>query len=289
MAHLGLSWKIINASSFAVNTLATYVVGASKHSAVNILGATFVSNQSISAKYPTLVTPSGYAFSIWGPIFLLEGAATIYDVFVANNAEKTPSGTTVTALLGESSVYWSAACLLQASWAFIFGANRIVESTVAMMGIAYCMRQVYATSAAIQSGGESGLTVRNVTLRLTQLAFSLHSAWVNCAAIINVNMAANALGLSYEAQMYIAWASMFAAVGIALYTTYKYQDPVPAIVTAWALIAMGNNDTTPYSAVYVALSVAKAPVDTLQAQYTVAGYAVGFFGVVQAAIPLLTN
>ncbi|CAK9074389.1 unnamed protein product [Durusdinium trenchii] len=34
-------------------------------------------NAEISKAYPSAVTPAGFAFSIWGPIFLLQGAGTI--------------------------------------------------------------------------------------------------------------------------------------------------------------------------------------------------------------------
>lgn len=33
---------------------------------------------SVSALYPTLFTPAGWAFSIWGLIFTLEGAFAVY-------------------------------------------------------------------------------------------------------------------------------------------------------------------------------------------------------------------
>jgi hypothetical protein len=34
----------------------------------------------VSETYPTLFTPAGWAFSIWGVIFLLEGAFSLYQL-----------------------------------------------------------------------------------------------------------------------------------------------------------------------------------------------------------------
>ena len=41
---------------------------------------------TISARHPTPITPSGWAFSIWGIIFLLQGAGVIYAALPADNA-----------------------------------------------------------------------------------------------------------------------------------------------------------------------------------------------------------
>jgi hypothetical protein len=35
-------------------------------------------NATISARFPTLLTPAGWAFSIWGIIFLLQGLGVVY-------------------------------------------------------------------------------------------------------------------------------------------------------------------------------------------------------------------
>lgn len=35
---------------------------------------------AVSEAYPTLFTPAGWAFSIWGIIFLLEGAFSVYQL-----------------------------------------------------------------------------------------------------------------------------------------------------------------------------------------------------------------
>lgn len=61
----GLS--IINLLAFAVNALETFGVGP-----FSSLFTSDQDNASISAKYQTIITPHGIAFSIWGIIFLME-------------------------------------------------------------------------------------------------------------------------------------------------------------------------------------------------------------------------
>lgn len=40
----------------------------------------------MSALYPTLFTPAGWAFSIWGLIFLAEGVFSLWQLLPANGA-----------------------------------------------------------------------------------------------------------------------------------------------------------------------------------------------------------
>ena len=45
------------------------------------------SNKQISERYPTLITPAGWAFAIWGPIFLLEGGFCYWQWNIPTNSE----------------------------------------------------------------------------------------------------------------------------------------------------------------------------------------------------------
>ena len=43
----------------------------------SLTGAFGKTNEELSEKYQTLITPAGYAFAIWGPIFIWEGAFAV--------------------------------------------------------------------------------------------------------------------------------------------------------------------------------------------------------------------
>ncbi|KAL4437254.1 hypothetical protein ABPG75_004393 [Micractinium tetrahymenae] len=60
-----------------IATLAAYAafIGVNVASNAGWLGAT---NAEVSAKFPVPLTPAGWAFSIWGLIFLLEGWGAVY-------------------------------------------------------------------------------------------------------------------------------------------------------------------------------------------------------------------
>lgn len=44
-----------------------------------------MSQQEVSAKYATLITPAGFAFSLWGVIYILVLATLIYLAFKRND------------------------------------------------------------------------------------------------------------------------------------------------------------------------------------------------------------
>merc|ERR1719181_542557 len=91
-----IGWKTwVNLGAYVVNTIVTYT------SLTGVFGAT---NTELSKKYQTLVTPAGWAFSIWGPIFLWEGIFVVAQLF--------PSFRESTTVL-RVSPWWWALCTFQ--------------------------------------------------------------------------------------------------------------------------------------------------------------------------------
>ena len=85
---------VCNLAAFGVNTAVTFGLGTR-----GLLGAR--TNKAVSAEFPTLCTPAGWAFAIWGPIFLLEGSSMLWQ-FVAAKEDR--------AVLDSVSSAWCAAC-----------------------------------------------------------------------------------------------------------------------------------------------------------------------------------
>ena len=60
---MSIGWRILNAASLIAVVVMNYLANA-----LPLFGRT---TEEISAKYPVLVTPASYAFSIWALIYLL--------------------------------------------------------------------------------------------------------------------------------------------------------------------------------------------------------------------------
>ena len=210
------SWRAVNVAAFGLNTLVTYTVGTG--SVGKLIGAK--SNREISEEYRVLITPAGWAFAIWGPIFLLEGVA-VYRQY--QSAEHMWSNRTSQA--------WCAACVLQSAWTFAFSYEYFATSTLLISGIAASVGVAYQSMPA--------------SFNLTELlfdggfVFGLHAAWLIAATVINANITVEASGAaSPSALVSLATASELLAAGATAALTLAFRDPTFAAVGAWALNAI---------------------------------------------------
>merc|ERR1711871_895362 len=110
-----LNWA--NLIGYIVNCTLTYL------SIDGIFGAT---NTLQSAKYQALVTPAGWAFSIWGPIFIWEGIFAV--------AQMLPCyGLRSSKVIDSISYWWVASCVFQIAWSIAFGQDSIITALVFML------------------------------------------------------------------------------------------------------------------------------------------------------------
>ncbi|CAK9117735.1 unnamed protein product [Durusdinium trenchii] len=109
------SW--INLVAYAVNLGVTYG---------SLTGAFGKTNTELSEKYQTLVTPAGYAFSIWGPIFIWEGVFAVAQMFPTLGSS---------AVVETMTPWWICACCFQVAWTVFFAQEIIPVSLACMLGI----------------------------------------------------------------------------------------------------------------------------------------------------------
>jgi len=127
-------------------------------------------NATLSARYPTPLVAAGYAFSIWGPIFLLDLAYAVQQLRTADERR-----TRAPAAL---------AFLLTSTWMIVFSREWfwvslgvIVASLVALL------------VAALRLSGPGKPTSEPAGARvpwLPWLALSLQAGWVSLAAFLNL-------------------------------------------------------------------------------------------------------
>lgn len=214
------AWRIASTCAFGAQTIITFGVGTG--GALGWIGRALgtQTNGEISAKYNTLVTPAGYAFAIWGPIYALEAASMLWQL--RGDAPR---------IRGYAVRPWLVACGYQSIWTLCFGKDRITLSTAAILLLAERLAAVYDAT-------------RPQDYALGHFPFALHYSWVACASIVNVNLMAVALGCSPRVQLILAAVSEVAAFALGARSSYANHDPVPAAVSAWALLAIGAKART---------------------------------------------
>lgn len=131
-------WPLANVATFGINTYLTFSIGASRGSggfAKKLLCPDGKDNSEISARYPTLVTPAGWAFSIWGLIFLGEGASVVWQCFAPAEVQIS---------LEPAAPYICSAFVLQGAWTVAFAQDKLGASTGLIFAISGCMAAAYA-------------------------------------------------------------------------------------------------------------------------------------------------
>lgn len=133
------------------------------------------STGEVSDSYPNLFAPAGYAFSIWGLIYLLLAIYVIYQLKRGNDV-----------LLGKVNRIFILNALLNAAWIFAWHNDIIWLSVILIIGLLISL----ITIADILR--KSTLTERE--RRLVCLPFSVYFGWITVATIANITVFLVSLG-----------------------------------------------------------------------------------------------
>ncbi len=207
--------------------------------AVNYLGATGFFNgmdqSDISSKYRTLITPSGFAFSIWSVIYILVFATLVY-LFIKR---KDPRVIKLTQLISGLFIVSS---VFNMGWIVAFSYELVGLSTLFIIGILLSLmaiiHRIYTHQAQVPS-----------TLAVT--AFTLYASWVFIATILNSAIVAVQQGWGGFGISGSVWTIIVLLMAIAFITGYvmRYKNALFALAPAWAYFgiysAYSNGTHTP--------------------------------------------
>jgi len=245
------------ALGFAIPLLAYYVERfVSKHpSAFRLvwLGA-FVSNViavSIPGRFDqmqqsgkpwqpwkTYFEPAGWAFAIWGVIYLGELLLTAYTTVLGAPAD----------VFRAAAPFWLAGNLFQCLWCFTFRpefrsglwlpASFLAGGAASVLGA----HRVF-TSAIMTLGPQHSLNEK-LLLLVCRFPLALHGTWLAAATLLNVNGWAAVGPSTVPFQLAVAFTSAFIAFSIAGAVTWQTKDVFIAATAAWALAALADRATS---------------------------------------------
>lgn len=178
-------------------------------------------NGEISNQYPTLIVAAGYAFSIWGVIFLLALAFGVAD------------WRQVTGISDHTRFVIATGYLLTSSWMIIFSQLWFWGALAVMVGAFGCL--LYAAIQAHDRG--SGIA---------RWALGLHAGWLTLALFLNIAQVIVAFEvlptdamLSWTVVLFLGSASVAAWALIRMRGLLAYAVPV-----IWGLIAVYVKQST---------------------------------------------
>ncbi len=178
-----------------------------------------VTPQMISDKYPTNITPAGYAFAIWSLIYVGMIAFSIYQLTAAN----------VVRFRGIRSLYIMS-CALNCTWIYFWHQDQIAMCLAIILGLLAVLLLINVKLREFKSVADSAIV---------KAPFGIYFGWVTAASLVNfaillvylkVDLGSSA---STVGVLLILFASALAVIIRIKLTNYFYPLSI-----AWALTAI---------------------------------------------------
>jgi benzodiazapine receptor len=238
-----LKWANIVAFIFTV--LVNGLAGST-----TIIGGT--NTAQISDNYPTLITPAGYVFSIWGVIYILLG---VFIVFQALPSEK---GKNYQKRIGSLFVLSS---LLNIAWLFLWQFEYLGLSVVLMFLLLATLIMIYLRLNI----GKSEASLREKLAVHTP--FSVYLGWITIASIANVASALVSVNWDGFGISPGTWATliMIVALLITMLVVATRKDVAYGLVIIWALVGIAVKHSENQNIVIIAETSAIIVVAALAA------------------------
>ncbi len=175
----------------------------------------------ISAKYPSLFTPAGYVFSIWGLIYLGLAAFVIWQALPAQRANKNVAAIRVP---------FVASCVCNALWIFMWHYDFLALSLVLMVGILVSLIQIYRSLNIRLSDAPA------IERWIMHLPFSIYTAWITVATIANISAIQINSGWDDVGFDAVTWTIIKIAIAgtIAATVLFRRRDVAYVLVAVWA-------------------------------------------------------
>ena len=175
----------------------------------------------ISDSFPSLFTPAGYAFSVWGVIYLALAGFVIYQASARGRAEPR---------LVRLRPLFVLSCLFNVGWLVSWHALQIGLSQVLMLALLVTLIAMYRASGAWRRD-------ETPAFRWTvHVPLSLYLGWISVATIANTAIFLLDLGFDGGSAAVLLTAVMIvAATVLGLLGAATRRDAVYALVIAWGL------------------------------------------------------
>lgn len=213
----------IRATLVLVATVAT--IGYNALAAVGLING--VTPAMISERHPSLITPAGYAFSIWSLIYLWMIAFSIYQLLPRNVAK-----------FGSVRTLYLASCVLNCAWIWFWHHGQIAICLLLIAALALVLLLIVRRFAKTDSIKES---------LFTKAPFGIYFGWVTCASLVNLNILATSFGHSNTFLLTLGIVSIVFAAVASFLVRWKFENYLYPLAAAWAIgaIAVKQSGNTP--------------------------------------------
>lgn len=235
--------KWINVIAFVLTVLVNGLAGST-----TILGGK--NTAQISDAYPTLITPAGYVFSIWGVIYILLGIFVVYQALPSQQGKGF-----------QKRIGWlfALSSLVNIAWLFLWQFEYLSFSVILMFLLLASLISIYLRLDIGRSKGEMREKLA------VHVPFSVYLGWITIATIANVSVtlvSVNWDGFGINPETWTALVILVALL-ISVLVVATRKDVAYALVIIWALVGIavkqsGNQTVvtlTETSAVIIAIAL----------------------------------
>jgi hypothetical protein len=202
---------------------------------------------NVSKQYHNLFTPAGYAFSIWGIIYLLLIGFVFYTGRSLYKPEKTNADYFVQKIGGWFVISCLANCAWIVTWLYGYTGISVIILVISLISLLIILLEALKYDSTAPEKW------------FINFPFQIYSGWVSVALIAAAaawltKIEWNGFGISKVIWTVIL---MIIATAIHLFMTWKKNAPIFALAAVWALIAISvANKETSSELYFTALSFA---------------------------------
>ncbi len=179
-----------------------------------------VTPEVISDKYPTVLTPAGYAFTIWSLIYLGMIAFSVYQLLPSKMSRFRPVRTA-----------YILSCLLNCAWIYFWHREAI--------GICLVLISAWLITLIFIMVQLSGATKAREAL-FTTAPFGIYAGWVTAATLVNLAVFLSFIDVKMSPQSWNIFGAVAIAVAVvaALVVRVKIRNFLYPLAVAWAATAI---------------------------------------------------
>ncbi len=225
-------YPLINTLVLAITLFVNYI---SNTGAIN--GQTI---GEVSGEYSSLLTPAGYAFSIWGVIYLALTALVIYQWIIAASANKSHDP------LHKVGFMLAAANILNCFWVVLWLNGMIAFTVVLMIAILITLTRLTIDLAKWQTKSQRGYW-------FVKFPIYIYQGWIIVALVANIAALLTSISFNFLFAGTI-WAILVIAIafGINVFQTIRLKQVASAIIGVWGIVAIGVKQLSTAHSVSVA-------------------------------------
>ena len=193
--------------------------------AFNFLAATGrlngVDTGAISDKYPTPVTPAGYAFSIWSLIYAGMVAFSVWQLLPANRAR-----------FANIRSFYILSCAFNCGWLYMWHSEQIAVCSLLLFLLAASLFFINLYLRRTEGPGDYWLA---------KAPFGIYFGWVTAATLVNfaILMVYWRVELSATAWTVVSIALILLAAALGVLLRIRLNNYLYPLAIAWALTAIG--------------------------------------------------